>query len=365
MLKIRFHDPLSFHAMLYTFRALESFGRSAMAHHTPEPSAPIECVGFLLIPGFSLMSYSAAVEPLRAANVLAGKSLYQWFHVTPDDNPAAASNGAAIVPDCKLGSRHPDLDLMIVCAAGNPASFKDARTLKWLRELAREGVTIGGVSGAPYILARAGLLTGRRCTIHWEHAAAFQEAFPHIELTRSLFELDGDRFTCSGGIAGLDMMISLITRDQGYALGAAVGDWFLHTHLREGAGPQRMDLKLRLGVGDEALLRALKAMETHLEAPLSRRHLADIACVSVRQLERKFRRQLGRGMHQHYLGLRLLRARQLLKQSQLSVLQIGVATGFASPSQFSRTFKRVIGTAPQEFRTRRVDQNRAPEAWAS
>lgn len=321
-----------------------------MASRPIVSSRPIESVGFLLVPAFSLMSYAAAIEPLRAANTIAGKALYRWHHVTPNDEAATASNGAAFFPDSKVNEPLPEFDLLLVCAGGNPASFKDERIFKWLRRLARHGVKMGGVSGGPYILARAGLLYGRRCTIHWEHAPAFQEAFPELELTRSLFELDGDRMTCSGGVAGLDMMVALITHDHGYALGAAVGDWFLHTHLREGSGPQRMDLKARLGIADAPLLNALKAMEANLESPLTRTQLADIACISLRQLERKFQRQLGRGVHEHYLRLRLMYARQLLKQSALSVLQVGIAAGFGSPSQFSRTFKRVMGVSPKLFK---------------
>ncbi|HET9446766.1 MAG TPA: AraC family transcriptional regulator, partial [Steroidobacteraceae bacterium] len=161
----------------------------------------------MLTPGFALMSYASAVEPLRAANQISGRKLYHWWHASPGDQPAIASNGAAVLPDHRFGSEPDVLDLVLVCAGGNPATFDDAATFAWLRRLARRGVTMGGISGGPYILARAGLLNGRRCTIHWEHAPAFAETFPKVQLTRSLFEIDGTRITCSGGIAALDMMI--------------------------------------------------------------------------------------------------------------------------------------------------------------
>ncbi|HEY0681312.1 MAG TPA: GlxA family transcriptional regulator [Steroidobacter sp.] len=327
----------------------------------PGIGPPVESVGFLLIPGFSLISYAAAVEPLRAANQLAGKTLYRWWNAAPADKPALASNGAAVLPDFKFGAEVGSLDLLLVCAGGNPATFNDRRTFAWLKKLASRGVTIGGISGGPVILAKAGLLSGRRCTVHWEHLPALHEAYPEVQLTRSLFEFDGDRVTCSGGVAGLDMMAALITRDHGHELAAAVSDWFLHTHVREGARPQRMDLRFRLGVSDSKLLKALKAMEAHIEAPLDRERLAHLAGVSLRQLERSFHSELGRGVHEHYLAVRLGRSRQLLRETSLSILEVALATGFASASQFSRAFKRSFGSTPREARLRDrriIDQDR-------
>jgi transcriptional regulator GlxA family with amidase domain len=328
--------------------------RAKMARigNPPDSTSPIKSVGFLLIPGFSLMSYASAVEPLRAANQLTGRRLYRWWHAAPGDKPALASNGAAVVPDFRFGSSIAPPDFFFVCAGGNPATFKDRRTFAWLRKMAGLGVVIGGISGGPFILARAGLLTRRRCTVHWEHVPSMHEEFPETDLTHSLFEFDRDRITCSGGVAGLDMMVALISRDHGYTLGAAVSEWLLHTHVREGKGPQRMDLRFRVGVTDDKLLKTLKAMELHLESPLPRERLAKQAGVSLRQLERLFRIHLRCGVHEHYLALRLGRSRQLLRETSLSILEVAVATGFASASQFSRAFRRVFGFPPRDSRLR-------------
>jgi transcriptional regulator GlxA family with amidase domain len=295
------------------------------------------------------MSYAAAVEPLRAANLLSGRVLYRWWHAAPGGKPVMASNGLAILPDDGEGTDR-DVEVLFVCAGGNPALFNDRRVFAWLRKLASRGVTIGGISGGPFILARAGLLDGRRVTLHWEHQAAFREAFPEIAVAPSLFEIDGNRITCSGGISALDMMVALIERDYGRQLAAAVGDWFLHTHIREGMGPQRMDLRFRLGVADEKLLRVLRRMETSVEAPQSRAELAALAGVSVRQLERLFRRHLGHGIQRQYRSMRLERARQLLRETSFPVLDVAVATGFTSASQFSRAYKRAFGEAPSGTR---------------
>ena len=309
-----------------------------------------QTVGFLLVPGFALMSYAAAIEPLRAANLLSGKQLYRWWHAAPGGEPVLASNGVAIIPDCGT-DKDRAADMVFVCAGGNPATFEDKSVFGWLRRLARKGVAIGGISGGPYVLAKAGLLGERRATLHWEHLPAFREAFPDIEVVPSLFELDGNRITCSGGISALDMMVALIERDHGRQLAASVGDWFLHTHIREGMGPQRMDLRYRFGVADETLIGVLRSMEMSLETPQPRATLAREAGISLRQLERLFQHHLGRGIHRHYRFLRLERARQLLRETTLPVLDVALATGFASSSQFARAYRRAFGEPPSATRS--------------
>jgi transcriptional regulator GlxA family with amidase domain len=310
----------------------------------PQEESP-QTVGFLLVPGFALMSYAAAIEPLRAANLISGQELYRWWHAAPGGKPVLASNGVAIIPDGDTGADR-DADMVFVCAGGNPAIFDDRSVFAWLRRLARKGVTIGGISGGPYILAKAGLLGKHRATLHWEHLPAFREAFPDITVMSSLFEIDGTRITCSGGISALDMMVALIERDHGRQLAASVGDWFLHTHIREGMRPQRMDLRYRLGVADEKLLGVLRAMETSIETPQPRAALASRAGISLRQLERLFHRHIGHGIHRHYRWLRLERARQLLRETTLPVLDVALATGFASSSQFARAYRRAFGEPP-------------------
>ena len=268
-----------------------------------------------------------------------------------------ASNGLAIIPDCGTATER-EADMVFVCAGGNPAIFDDKSVFAWLRRLARRGVTIGGISGGPYLLAKAGLLDERRATLHWEHLPAFREAFPDVAVVPSLFEIDGNRITCSGGISALDMMVALIERDHGRQLAAAVGDWFLHTHIREGFGPQRMDLRYRLGVADEKLIAVLRAMEISIETPQSRAALARQAGISLRQLERLFHRHIGHGVHFHYRWLRLERARQLLRETTLPVLDVALATGFASASQFARAYGRAFGEPPSRTRLERLKRER-------
>lgn len=304
-----------------------------------------ETVGFLLLPDFALMSYACATEPLRAANRLSGRPLYAWRHYSPDGAPVAASNGLSIVPDGAAGDDRP-LDLLLVCAGGNPAAFRHAPTIAWLRALARRGVRLGGISGGPVVLARAGLLDGRRATLHWEHIPAVREAFPDVSVTGTVYEIDGDRVTGAGGVAALDLMIELISRAHGRALGAAVGDWFLRSELRAGGSAQRMDLRQRTGVRDPRVLAVLARLEEAPEAPLDRATLAALAGVSVRRLEGLFAETVGTSMGRHLLGLRLDRARQLIGQAGLSVTEAATATGFQSASHFARAYRLRFGVNP-------------------
>lgn len=298
-------------------------------------------VGFVLIPGFPLMSYAAAIEPLRAANQLSGRTLYRWWHASPDGLAVAASNGVAVLPDVAVGDVVPAASRLFVCAGGNPSTFGNRRVFGWLRELGRRRLAVGGISAGPWILARAGLLDRRRCTLHWEHIPAFRERFPKVEVERSLFEIDRDRITCSGGIAALDLMLRLVADDHGADLAAAVGDWFIHGQIREGPAPQRMALPLRFGVRDARLLQVLEAIEANLERPLSRASLAEIASVSERQLERLFRAALGRTLHAHYLDQRLAQAARLERETALPMAEVATATGFTSAAELRRVRQRI------------------------
>ena len=295
------------------------------------------------------MSFASAVEPLRAANILAGRKLYEWFHVSTAADTIVASNGLSVASDYTIEDRI-RYDTVLVCAGGNPSSFDDVRTIAWLRRLARLGCAIGGVSGAPFILAKAGLLEGYRCTIHWEHLPAFAEAFPDITSTRTLFEIDRDRLTCGGGVAAMDMMHAIIRRDHGQSLASRVSDWYLQTAVRLGDSTQRLSLPERVGTNNRSLISAIGTMERQLASPLPRRVLAKAANVSVRQLERLFAKHLGISIDQHYMSLRLARARTLLRQTSLPVLQIGAECGFSNASHFARVYRMTFGKPPSRDR---------------
>jgi transcriptional regulator GlxA family with amidase domain len=335
--------------MIYSGMVMPENDMTLTETDTSRNRAAPTAIGFLLIPEFPLLSYACAVEPLRAANVLSGRRLYRWHHLSPNGRPVAASNGIVVEPDQSFRSAEA-LEYLLVCAGGNPAVFRDQATLQWLRRLARRGVRLGGMSGGPYILARAGLLKNYRFTLHWEHAAPFIEEFPDLDIRRCLFEIDRDRLTCGGGSAALDMMHALLAEQHGPDLALAVSGWFLQTQIRAGAMPQRMELPDRTGIVHPVLLKVLAHMEAHVEEPATPDQLARIARLSLRQLERLFRRHLGRTVVQHYLALRLESARQLLRSSTRSVLDVAVSTGFISVSHFARVYRAQFGHPPSQER---------------
>ena len=312
------------------------------------PDRP-QTIGFLLVPGFALMSYASAIEPLRAANLFAGRTLYRWVHIAPKDPVVTSSSGAAVPANARVGDDL-DLDLLLVCAGGNPAQFAHRPTFAWLRRLAQRGLRIGGVSGGPFILARAGIMGGYRMTIHWEHAPAFAEEFPDLLLTRARYVIDRNRVTCAGGVAPLDLMHALIAERHGADLATRTSDWFLHTDVHPGGGPQRASLSERYGIHRRELIAALELMQNNLSEPLDRGQVARHVGLSTRQLDRLFAGHLSKSFADHYRSIRLEAARELLRHSALTITEIAIATGFANASHFSRLFKAEHGISPSEER---------------
>jgi transcriptional regulator GlxA family with amidase domain len=314
-----------------------------------KPASLPERVGFFLVPQFAMLSFASALEPLRSANRLSGRSLYSWHILSKDGGPVLASNGIPVVPEAAM-EQVPPLDALVVCAGINAHLYEDRAVFAWLRRMARRPIEIGAISLGSYVLARAGLLEGYRCTLHWENLSGFIEAFPELEVTSELFEIDRDRFTCSGGIAGVDLMLQLIAHQHGPDLATAVSEQFIHERIRDRHDRQRMALPARLGVRHPKLLSVVKRMEETLEEPVSCAALARDVKLSGRQLERLFRKYLGRTPTRYYLDLRLKHARLLLLQTDMSVLDVALAAGFVSASHFSKCYREQFGKTPREER---------------
>jgi transcriptional regulator GlxA family with amidase domain len=246
-------------------------------------SAPREFplrVGLILIPRFSLIAFTAAVEPMRVANRLSGRTLYEWRLFSIDGAPVQSSCGIALHPEGDLPAAEV-CKTIVICGGLDIHRFDDKSLFSWLRRIDRQGAEIGALCTGSHVLARAGLLEGYRSTIHWENLPSFCEDFPEIEVTTELFEIDRNRFTCSGGTAAIDMMLNVITRQHGHELAAKVADQFMHERIRDHHDHQRMSLPVRLGVRHPKLLAVIEIMETNLEEPLSRARMAKDAGLST------------------------------------------------------------------------------------
>lgn len=321
-----------------------------------DPGTRPKKIAFLLVPDYSMMAFTAALEPLRAANRMAGERLYAWSTLSVDGQPVRASNGTLIIPDRGLAEAD-DVGVPFVCAGINAERYDDPATFGWLRHRARHGSPLGAVCTGSLLLARARLLDGYRCTIHWENLEGFVEEFPELEITASLYEIDRDRFTCSGGTAPLDMMVYSVARDFGQDLAMQVAEQMLHTIQRHPHDPQRMALQQRAGISNAKLIAAIARMEACLESPVGLGDIADWVQVSERQLERLFRTHLGTTPSRYYLELRLQRARLLIRQTSMPILQIAVACGFTSASHFAKCYRQVFNRSP---RIERNTQERVP-----
>ncbi len=306
-------------------------------------------IALVLIPSFSMIAFTAAVETLRLANRMSGQRLYAWHLFSTDGRPVRASNGIELYPGGDL-EKAGGLLTIIVCSGTEVQRFNDKTAFSWLRRMARKGADIGALCTGSHILARAGLLDGYRCTIHWENLAGFMEDFPDLEVTSELFEIDRNRFTCSGGTAAIDLMLNVIARQHGHELAATVADQFMHERIRDHHDHQRMSLPARLGVRHPKLLDVIERMESNLEEPLSRTELAGNARLSTRQLERLFRKYLNRSPARYYLELRLNKARLLLLQTNMSIIDVALACGFVSASHFSKCYRDFFGRTPRKER---------------
>jgi transcriptional regulator GlxA family with amidase domain len=304
---------------------------------------------FLLLENFTFIAFASAVEPLRIANRMAGRPLYDWQVVTEGGGPVTASNGVVLKADAGLGELGRDAAIMVV----GGLKVKQAITrpmLTWLRREARRGLPVGALCTGAQVIAEAGLLDGRRCTIHWENRDSFEEDFPEIELLPNIYVIDRDRYTAAGGAAATDLMLKLIALKHGSGLANLVADQMIHTSIRSDRDEQRLSIPTRIGVRHPKLATVIHRMEAAIEEPVSPMILAQDVGMSTRQLERLFRRYLNRSPKRYYMELRLAKARNLLMQTDMSVIEVALACGFASPSHFSKCYRALYKTTPYRER---------------
>ena len=323
---------------------------------TPPPLVEVAATGanprrftFVLLDQFTLLCYSCAVESLRIANRVSGKKLYEWRNIGEGGEYAQCSAGTYFKLDGDLGETTRE-ETIVLCGGIDIGSATTKSLLNWMRRERRRGVKMGGLCTAGYSLARAGLLDGKRATIHWENQDSFAEEFEEVTLTKSVFVVDGNVFSTAGGTASIDLMLKFIADDHGEELASAVADQLIYTSIRTDQDTQRLSVPTRIGVRHPKLSSVIQMMENNIEEPISPSLLARDVGMSTRQLERLFRRYLNRSPKRYYMELRLQRARNLLMQTDMSVIDVALACGFASPSHFSKCYRAQYDTTPYRER---------------
>ena len=314
-------------------------------------SQPVEHIGFYLNENFSMLSLAAILEPLRMANRLSDQQLYQWHFCCPEDQPVSCSNGLPFAPSLAMAEGS-SLDKLLVVAGIDAHQIEDSKLYAWLRSLSKRRIPVGATSTGSLLLAKAGLLKEHACTIHWENIDSFRENFPMLQVTDELFEIDNQHMTCSGGIAGLDMMLQLISYKHGEKLATDVAEQCIHPNIRNAHERQRMAVQLRHKINHPRLVKAIELMRNHIEDHLTCQEIGNRVGLSRRQLERLFQKHLQCTPSNHYMGIRLERAKNLLQQSTLSVMQIAYASGFISTSYFARCYKNSFNCTPSAERKR-------------
>ncbi len=310
-----------------------------------------EHFAFMLIEEFTHLAFANAVEPLRIANLVSGEPLYRWSFIAAGGTEVTASNGVTIRVHHGLDSI-PSYDRLFVLAGTNARQHISRAHLAALRHARSRGTPLGALCSGTYALALAGLLNGHRAAIHWEFHDSFAEEFPEIDLVRSVFVDDAPIVTASGGSATADLMLKLIAARHGEDIAITVADQMVYNAVRDGSAAQRVSLQARTGLRSPRLAHAIQIMRNAVEQPVSIRRIAEDVGVSTRQLERIFVKHLNTSPKKFMLDLRLERARYLLLQTEMSVIDVAIATGFESPSHFARVYRTAFGMPPNRQRNR-------------
>ncbi|MEO1681066.1 MAG: GlxA family transcriptional regulator [Pseudomonadota bacterium] len=307
---------------------------------------------FALVEDFTHVSFSCAVDPLRIANLVSGKDLYRWSYASLDGAHAKSSDGTVTLVHHAFEAL-PTADLLFVLSGLDMQYKNHDRLTVALRKIDRHSQTrIGAICSGAWILAHAGFLNGQRAAIHWDYHDSFMEAFPEVNLVRSVFVSDERFITASGGTAAADLMLHLIERDHGFDLSVAVADQLVYNTVRDASAGQKVSLQSRSGARNPHLAAAIARMRERLDEPISPAEIARELGISVRQLERLFGKHLNTSPKKYYMEMRLERARSLLLQTEMAIVDIAIACGFQSPGHFSRVYRTAFGVPPMMQRSR-------------
>ena len=307
-------------------------------------------LAFLMVPDYTLVTLSNAIAVLRMANRLSERPMYRWSCATLDGAPVPSSAGLRIIPDGDVRTLEA-VDILFVCGGYDPERQSSRFLMDTLRRFAARAVPLGALCTGTHFLAAAGLLDGYRCAIHWENLSSLRELFPKVEVSSRLFVIDRDRYTCSGGVSSIDLMLTLVADAHGQRLAGDISEQFILDRIRTEEDAQRTPLHYLIGAGqNETLVDAVTLMEANIEEPLGLGELAGYVGVSRRQLERLFHQHLACTPSRYYLDLRLHRGRMLLLQTGLKIADVASRCGFSSAARFGKSYVEKYGKRPREER---------------
>jgi len=311
----------------------------------------VQRIAILVLPSFSNLPLAALMEPLRAANRWAGRSLFQWSTVTERGEPIASSSGLRVVPDRSIEAIGA-FDVLFVVASFDAVLHTSQRIKQFIRATVRAGKLVGGLESAAYCLAAAGVLDGYEATTHWEDLLDFTERYPAVTVVPNRFVIDRNRVTSGGALPTFDLMLELLRRDHGLSLALGVSSTFIYEQEHGSHDPQQMVAAGRLRWQDPLLVGAIRLMEENIENPLSINAIAASVGIGERELLRRFSTKLKLSPKAYYTILRLALARRLLEHPEYPVSAVAVTCGFGSASAFARAFRERFGMNPSTFRRR-------------
>ena len=317
-------------------------------------------IAFVLLPKFSSLTLSSLVEPLRIANYCDGNQLYAWSYLSTTGDPVPGCSGYSVETQAIGDVMVENLDAVIVCGGWNAERYEDPELERWLRLIARRNTILGAAELGAYVLAHAGLLNGYAMTIHWHCRNAFRERYSDADLRDQLFVIDRNRMTCAGGVASLDMMLAEIRTRFGHALADEVAEQVVYLAPRDTSEPQRNVQENGQSAVAKILKQAIEIMEKNIERTVRIPEVAESLGLSQRKLERLFNKHFDCSAVAFYRRVRLQRARVLLTHTDMSVLDISIACGFASSSYFSKSYAEEFGMRPRDHRLAWPDTDKNP-----
>lgn len=313
-----------------------------------EPSDEQLSVTLLVLPDCSLMSLAATLDPMRGANRVTGRSLYSWRVVSPDGSDPITSSGLKVSVNGKFEAT--PQDILIIVSAFHALEHATPKLLAQLRQAVKQSQLVIGVEAGSWVLAKAGLLNGRKATTHWEDLEAFSQRFPDVEMQSDRWVRDGTFLTTGGAAPALDMMLALIRARHGYSIALDVASLYVYDEVRQASDAQPLVSLGRLLNREPRLADAIKIMESHIDRPIPVTRIARRLGLSTRSLEMLFANVIEQSPGNYYLSLRLKAARRLILDTHLSMADTAEQTGFSSISSLSRAFKRHFGQAPSKLR---------------